>query len=472
MEEKDAYICYNSRDLDWVRRLAEQLESETIDGLPASRQLRIFFDRWDMGPGDSLIDRMNEGMEHARHVVAVLTPEFINADWPRFEWKHIVADDPNNTTGRLVPILLRDVSLDGKERINYPAPFRDLKYIDFRKQPDFRRSFNELIRKIRNLPPERGRKLPSIAPAASVFPSIDSSEAAWIPDPVSEFIFSNLLPVKDIPFYIWNAATIYREKEKHKIWDLVPNSQAFILRGGRLYTFARLEADDERLRQVIDTTTITRDSQREWALNLDRQNWLMSLLNTCLNNHLRRRRIRTDGKGRFYFATGDAGANRTWPMPTGKPRTVAKLIRDEAKNTSFWVHQGAEVRFRRIDAKIFLSVVPLYLFTEDGVATITGKAAGKLSQMWMGKQQNPDIFRDVLFWSHVMSGGGATIKMETGDQPIVLDSTPAAAKTQYGVAFDAINMRTLLQHKDTELDEAAANLQQLEPFEEDDEPEE
>jgi hypothetical protein len=35
-------------------------------------------------------------MDSSRHVVAVLSPEFLKADWPRFEWKNIVVDDPNN----------------------------------------------------------------------------------------------------------------------------------------------------------------------------------------------------------------------------------------------------------------------------------------------------------------------------------------------------------------------------------------
>lgn len=151
MEQKDVYICYNGADLDWVKRLAEQIESETIDGNESSRHLTAFFDRWDIAPGQSLIDRMNEGMKSARHVIAVLSPEFLKADWPRFEWKHIVAQDPNNSKGRLIPILLRDRSADGEERIDLCAPFRDLRYIDCRKPAEFKRSFVELIRRVRNL---------------------------------------------------------------------------------------------------------------------------------------------------------------------------------------------------------------------------------------------------------------------------------------------------------------------------------
>ncbi len=161
---RDAYLCYNEADLDWVQMLAERIESETIDGNPGSRPLAAFFDKWDIDHTHSLIDRMNAGMTESRHLIAVLSPEFLRAEWPRFEWKHIVAKDPNNAKGRLIPILLRDLTLDGKERIELCAPFRDIKYIDFRRQSDFRQSFAELIRKLRNLAPERGRKLPPIVP--------------------------------------------------------------------------------------------------------------------------------------------------------------------------------------------------------------------------------------------------------------------------------------------------------------------
>jgi hypothetical protein len=156
MEPKDAYICYNRADLSWVARLAEQIESETIDGRDDGRRLAAFFDKWDIDPGQSLIDQMNTGMAAARHVITVLSPEFLKADWPRFEWKHVVAADPNNTKGKIIPVLFRNTTIDGKERINYPAPFLDLKYIDFRKPSDFKRSFNELIRRI-SKPPARER---------------------------------------------------------------------------------------------------------------------------------------------------------------------------------------------------------------------------------------------------------------------------------------------------------------------------
>jgi TIR domain len=80
MDPKDAYICYNQADFRWVQHLTEQIESETIDGSDSGRTLVAFFDKWDIDAGQSLIDRMNAGMNAARHIVAVLSPEFLKAD--------------------------------------------------------------------------------------------------------------------------------------------------------------------------------------------------------------------------------------------------------------------------------------------------------------------------------------------------------------------------------------------------------
>jgi hypothetical protein len=467
MEFKDAYICYNSKDLDWVRRLAEQLESETIDGAPSSRTLAVFFDRWDMGPGQSLIDKMNEGMLKARHLIVIMTPEFLAADWPRFEWKHIVASDPNNESAKIIPILLRDLGLDGKTRIVLPAPFMDLKYIDFRRTSDFRPSFFELVRKIRNMPPLRGRRLAPLAgQLQAVVPGPSQAELAWLPDPVPEFLFSNLLAVSRFPTQIWTAATKFRESTKQEIWEQVPECNSFILRSGNLYTFGDLSDENEPLRAVIDTDSIKAESRNDWFLSVDRERWLIALMNSCLARALRKKSIRTDGVGRFYFVPLADGLDRIWKMRIGKPRTVAKRIIPHGGESEFWVHHGAKLRFRLLGQKVFLQVVPLYLFTQNGHTTIKGKAAGKLSHMWMDKQQNVDIFRDLLFWGLVLADGEVAASISTGGDSLQIETTPAAARLQVGIANDRVDIRTLMNFQDSELEDAASNIVDLDSDEE------
>lgn len=448
--EKDVYICYNSADLNWVQKLAEQIESETIDGASSSRLLSAFFDKWDIAPGQSLIDRMNCGMATSRHVIVVLSPEFLKADWPRFEWKHIVAQNPNNVGERIIPIMLRDLSCDGKERIELCAPFRDLRYVDFRRPSEFKRSFNELIRRIRNLPPERGRKLNPIAGRQPVMPVTQSSEVSWLPDKVTDLLLSNLLIVKGLPQWVWGGETTFRKNKE--VWDSVKSAEPFILRDGSLFTFAKLDSPRTALRTVVSASTIKKESYYDWLLREDRKNWLMALLNTVLAKHLRSKRIFKDDKGRYYFAPNEGGADRKWPMKVGKPITVA--AKKGESSAPFWVHYAAKMRFRRLGNGLFLSIDPIFLFTTDGFASVKGKNAGKLSLQWGGKQQNPDILRNLLFWSIVLSNEKQIIALYTGGAPIEIDPLPATSRIAQGIAFDTIKMRSLLDQADTSLNDA------------------
>lgn len=108
----DVFLCHNGADKDWVRKLAEQIESETFDGNPSGRPLKVWFDEWDINVGENFIRRINQGLSMARYVAVVISPEFLRADWPTLEWTHVVCDDPTNKKGRIIPLFLRDYSAE------------------------------------------------------------------------------------------------------------------------------------------------------------------------------------------------------------------------------------------------------------------------------------------------------------------------------------------------------------------------
>jgi hypothetical protein len=348
------------------------------------------------------------------------------------------------------------------------APFRDLRYIDFRKPTDFKRGFTELVRKIRNLPQERGRHLPPIAGDAPVLPSTVQPEVSWLPDNVGDLLLSNLFPVLALPTQIWGAATTHRQK--NEVWDVISDTEPFILREQRLYTFADLRQSETKLRQAIDPSTIGKpESRNDWFLHEDRSRWLMALLNSTLTKHLWKLNIKQDGKGRFYFAPAENKAERKWAMKEGRTRTVAAKKENAATGTSFWVHHAARIRFKRVSERLFLSVEPLYLFTSDGMMVVGGKSAGKLSMLWGGRQQNPDVLRNLLFWGAVLAKNQNRIRIETGGKTILLNPIPASCQLDRGIAFDEIRIKALLTQEDTELEKAAADVQSAEEAAEDEE---
>jgi hypothetical protein len=466
VENKDAYLCYNKADRDWVKDLAEQLESETIDGSSNSRHLSVFLDLWDIDSGESLIHKMNEGMKNSRHVITVLSPEFMKAPWPTFEWTHIVCLDPMNAQRRLVPLLLRDVSKDGKERIDLCAPFRGLKYLDFRRKEDFVPIFRELVCRLRGQKQERGVLRPPLAGAAPLVRG-DGAEESWRPDSVEEVLLSNLLPVESLPPMVWGAKTEAREKSQ--VVALVKQAPGFILKEGRLYTFENLESPTAVLRAAVNLQTIDKPiPTKVWLEHDDWRKWLMNLLNRCLAGHLSHLAIKKEKGGRYFFRPKD-GQNRVWQNGNDKEREVAAIKPNLSGDGHFWVHHAARINFRRVGKSVFLQVEPTYLFTGDGEIPLEGQSTNRLSMMWSGRQKNPDILRNLVFWAKTMARSGESITIDTGGQPIVVSAVPATTKVNVGIEGDAVRIGSLMHQLDHELDDAAKDVVVAESEETEDE---
>ena len=114
---------------------------------------------------------------------------------------------------------------------------------------------------------------------------------------------------------------------------------------------------------------------------------------------------------------------------------------------------------------------PAFLFTSDGRASVGGKSAGKLSLLWGGRQQNPDILRNFLFWAGVLAKDRRAIEIETGGEAVKLAREPASARLDFGIAGDEIRIGSLLAQADSDLEQAAADAD-IANTEEDDETDE
>jgi len=60
----DVFLSYSSKDKAAVRAVAERLQS---DGL------RVWFDRWEIQPGDSIPAKIEEGLERSRVLVLFMS---------------------------------------------------------------------------------------------------------------------------------------------------------------------------------------------------------------------------------------------------------------------------------------------------------------------------------------------------------------------------------------------------------------
>jgi len=67
-----AFVCHASEDKDLAKRIADDFQGNGID---------TFFDKWEIGPGDSLRGKIDAGLGRCTHFVALLTPNSIHKPW-------------------------------------------------------------------------------------------------------------------------------------------------------------------------------------------------------------------------------------------------------------------------------------------------------------------------------------------------------------------------------------------------------
>ena len=455
-ELRDAFLCHNKADKDWVRKLGAHIEQQTIDGLPTSRHLTVFFDEWDIDYGENVINRMNQGLASARNVIVVMSPEFFESGWTNFEWTDVVSEDPWGTKKKLVPILLRDVSKDGGKRIVLPAPFKALRYFDFRESRSFEREFINLLRRIRGLPPSRGL---STSAAASAIPIriAENLDDSWAADNVRDVVLGNLLEVRSFPAKIWSAATTKNSSEE--VWAEAPEAEAHIIRNKRVWTLAGLQLQSCELRKVIDTATILGTSSRDWIVDEEKIHWWITLLNKALKKHLSKLAIKREDGGRFFFRPNIDGSDRVWQNGDDPERTVAAKKINPLDGSVFWVHHAARIRFKRIGDRFFLMIEPTYLFTSDGNQPLAGQEMGKMVIMWSGRQRNDSILRNFLFWAKTIARSERLIEIQSGGEPIVISAVPALSVAPQGIASDHIRIGSLMKTVDKDLEEAAKDVE-------------
>ncbi len=454
----DVFLCHNSADKAWVEKLAEQMESETVDGTADGRPLRVFFDKWDIDIGQNFVQRIIHGLSQSRFVAVVISPEFLAAPWTEFEWTHIVAADPTNIRMRLIPIFRREHALDGSSTCDLPAPFRALNWVDFRHETEFRKSFQRLIRRVRGLPPERGKKRRPIASLTTSrpLPAVENRPSA-APDAINDLILSNLLPVTDFPYTIWSAPTSARVPKD--VWSQVPDPPGYLLRSERLYTFSDLSNPKNSLRAVVDARDVKGEPISIWRSDPAKWAWFVEILNRCLGQYLGSMGIRSARGYRYFFKGPKEGDTRSQKNGDDPARDVAAKKINSVDGSIFWVHHGAELRFMTLGESLFLAVEPTYVFTSDGRTPLSGPRVTPLSMKWGGKERNASILRHVVFWARTLGRSRSKIDVPTGGKPITIAGIPALSRTTFGIEFDHIGLRTLIAQVDDELGDVAKSLE-------------
>ena len=72
----DVFLSHSSKDKDIVRLLADRLKNDGI---------KVWFDDWELKPGDSIPAKIEAGLEHSRILVLCMSANAFGSEWSRLE---------------------------------------------------------------------------------------------------------------------------------------------------------------------------------------------------------------------------------------------------------------------------------------------------------------------------------------------------------------------------------------------------
>lgn len=428
----DLFICHNGADKPLARTLAAIIEEYDWQGRP----LRVFLDEWDIAPGENIIVRLNNALDKARYVAVLLSPEMVSSDWCQAEVASVLATDPSNRRGRLVPMLARDKHMSSGERINIPPFLRALNRLDLRDPKRRHREYQRLLALLRGDPSPRGPRSRRArrGDAASLVPALPERSDA--PDEIEESLISNLLLVSELPRSVWVAPTKLRRLCQLPAGVTYP---PLIPRGGDLISFT--DPRETRLADLV-TGPAHRYSVQEWRADPIKWRWVVELLNRSLSQFLYGKGVRFDMKHRRFFfgPRGDEPVRLRWGI--GKSRTVVRPP-DEGKG-GYWVHHAARIAIETLGPQLYLCIDPTWMFSTDGRVPIKREAVPGMAARWGGRERNGSILLHMLLWADVLTQGRARGRIPCGDQFMMVERVPRTVSAPVGLSTDHVNVEALL----------------------------
>lgn len=100
----DVFLSHSAKDKAVVRDIAEGLRN---DGL------RVWLDDWEIRPGDSIPEKIEEGLEHSRVLVLCMSANAFGSDWAQLEAGTFRFRDPLNKERRFIPLRLDEAPIKG-----------------------------------------------------------------------------------------------------------------------------------------------------------------------------------------------------------------------------------------------------------------------------------------------------------------------------------------------------------------------
>jgi tetratricopeptide (TPR) repeat protein len=101
---KNFFISYNKADRSWAEWIAWQLKEAGYE---------VVIQAWDFRPGSNFVLEMDKAAKGTERTIAVLSEDYMKAEFTHPEWAAAFAKDPRGDKRALVPVLVRKCEAEG-----------------------------------------------------------------------------------------------------------------------------------------------------------------------------------------------------------------------------------------------------------------------------------------------------------------------------------------------------------------------
>ncbi len=126
MPSKKVFLCHSSSDKLFVDRLASDLEKVNIG---------VWYDKWEIKVGDSLIEKIQEGLNNNDYLAIILSQESVMSEWVKRELNSALMKEIKEKKVVVLPCLISNCTI--------PAFLSEKKYADFIKS--YEDGFTDLL---------------------------------------------------------------------------------------------------------------------------------------------------------------------------------------------------------------------------------------------------------------------------------------------------------------------------------------
>jgi hypothetical protein len=136
LQPSSIFLSHNHADKPFVRRLAQDLQAAGV---------RVWLDEAEMLIGDSLIEKIRQGIDEMEYLGVILSPNSVKSSWVQREVDVAMNQEIEGKRVKVLPLVIEDCDL--------PGFLKGKLYGDFRAPERYKEEFAKVLKRLAKTQP-------------------------------------------------------------------------------------------------------------------------------------------------------------------------------------------------------------------------------------------------------------------------------------------------------------------------------